>query len=149
LVALARARRNAEQLRMLEATRRVIADELGVRDQPTQATVPTPDVAPVREPMMPAEASARMREIRGEMREAVSLGKAEPVLLTTADGQQFEPRSRTMRTMLWVWQALPRVPSGTAVAGTVGLIAVSSPTLRRMVALLALARNLGGSRRVA
>jgi uncharacterized membrane protein YqjE len=148
LVALARARRNAEQLRLLEATRRVIADEFGA-EQPTQATVPTPEVQVPQPPMMPAEASARLREIREEMREAVSLKSSQPVVMLTADGHRFEPRSKTMRSLLWVWNTLPRVPSGTAVAGTVGVLAVSSPTLRRLVALAALARSLGGSLRKA
>jgi hypothetical protein len=149
LVAFARARRNAEQLRLLEATRRVIADEFGAGEQPTQATVPTPEVSHSEPPMMPAEASARLREIRGEIRETVSLKSTEPVVMVTSDGHRFEPRSKTMRSLLWVWNTLPRVPSGTAVAGTVGVLAVSSPTVRRLVALAALARSLGGSMRKA
>jgi hypothetical protein len=138
IVFIARAWRNAEQLRMLEATRRVLADEFG-------AGVP-PGLVPVAAaaPMMPAEASARLRELREEMRETVSLGAGPRVELVNARGEHFEPRSRTMRVLLWVWAALPRVPSGTAVAGTLGVLAVSSPKLRRLLALLALARNLGG-----
>jgi hypothetical protein len=144
VILLARARRGTEHLRMLEATRRVLADEFGSAAEPPPPTLGPP--APPA-PMMPAEASARLREIREEMRETVSLSSSHRVEYVNARGEVFQPRSRTMRTLLWVWEALPRVPSGTAVAGALGLLAVSSPTLRRLLAVAALARNLGGSMR--
>jgi hypothetical protein len=145
LVFIVRARRSVEELRMLEATRRVLAEEFGGGDgsAPLQAHSPAMPVH-VPAPMMPAEASARLREIREEIRESMSLGSGQRIEMVDASGRPFEPRSRTMRTMLWLWTALPRVPSGTAVAGTLGVIAVSSPTLRRLLALLALARTLVG-----
>jgi hypothetical protein len=77
-------------------------------------------------------------------RDAGSLTLLEPV-----DGPRFEPASRTMRGLLWLWRAIPRVPAGTALFGALGVLAVSSPRLRRLAAVMALLRNLGGHPRQA
>ncbi len=45
-----------------------------------------------------------------------------------------------------LWRAIGRVPQGTAMAGAAGLLALGSPTLRRLLAVLALLRNLGARR---
>jgi hypothetical protein len=141
LVMSASARRGVESLRLLEGTRRVLADELGARD-PSAPHAPSP-------PLHPAEAGARLHAIREELRETIALHRGpqgepveEPILAS------FEPRSTTMRTALWLWRAVGRVPQGTAMAGVLGLLALGSPKLRRLLAVLALLRNLGANPRM-
>lgn len=130
------ARRGVESLRLLEGTRRVLAAELGAHD-PAAAQLP-----PL--PMRPDEAGPRLRAIREALRETVTLRRdPRDAPVDVADAPRFEPRSRTMRTALWLWRAAGRMPQGTAMAGTLGVLAVSSPRLRRLLAVLALLRNLG------
>jgi hypothetical protein len=50
---------------------------------------------------------------------------------------------------MWLWRVIPRVPSGTALASALGMLAVNSPGLRRLLAAMALLRNLGGHPRPA
>lgn len=141
LVMSAGARRAIAGLRPMQATRRVLAAEFSGRDP--AAVHPPP-------PMPAGTASARLRAIRTELRETVALHRGpqgEP--LDAPEPVGFEPRSRTMRTLLWLWRAIPRVPAGTAVTGALGLVALRSPTLRRLLAILALVRNLGGPPRAA
>ena len=134
---VATARRRAASIHPLEATRRVLADELGGRDPAL--------VHPPPAPMRPAEASTRLREIRAELRETVALQREPADAADPAStGPAFEPRSRTMRTAMWLWRAIPRVPAGAAMMSALGVLAVGSPRLRRLVTVLALLRNLGG-----
>jgi len=136
-VMAASARRGVESLHLLEGTRRVLAEEFGARG-PAAAT-PFAQRA-----LRPEEAGPRLRAIREELRETAALHRGprgEPE--DTPDVPRFEPRSRTMRTALWVWRAIGRMPQGTAMAGALGVLAVSSPRLRRLLAVLALLRNLG------
>jgi dihydroxyacetone kinase DhaKLM complex PTS-EIIA-like component DhaM len=156
-----RARRDVDSLRVLESTRTVLAEEFGGRGRPADgedagrapvahptATQPFVASRPMPVPIpTPAEARARLRAIREELRETVALHRGphgEPV---DEPVQRFEPRSRTMRAAMWLWRAIPRVPSGTAIGSALGLVAVGSPRLRRLLALLALLRNLGGHAR--
>lgn len=44
----------------------------------------------------------------------------------------------------WVrWRVIPHVPASTALFSALGVLAVSSPRLRRLVVVRALLRNLG------
>ncbi|MCX7229240.1 MAG: hypothetical protein NTW15_09535 [Burkholderiales bacterium] len=134
------ARRAVSALHPMAATRRVLAAEIGGRDPAA--------LHPPAAPMAADEASARLRAIRVELRETVTLDRGPDASATQAPvPARFEPRSRTMRTAMWVWRAIPRVPAGTAITGALGLVAVSSPRLRRLLAFVALLRNLGGHAR--
>ena len=131
------ARRAAAGLRPMQATRRVLAAEFSGSD-PAVVHPPAP-------PMRADEASARLRDIRTELRETVALHRGpqgEPIDEPAV--ASFEPRSRTMRTVMWLWRVIPRVPAGTAVTSVLGLAALGSPKLRRLLAVVALLRNLGG-----
>jgi hypothetical protein len=130
-------RRALAALHPMAATRRVLAAEIGGRDP---ADAPSPPA-----PMEADEASARLRSIRVALRETVALDRRpDEVVTETPVSARFEPRSRTMRSAMWLWRAIPRVPAGTAITGALGLVAASSPRLRRLLALVALLRNLGG-----
>ncbi|MFN7643466.1 MAG: hypothetical protein ACK5PW_10350 [Burkholderiales bacterium] len=134
------ARRAVSALHPMAATRRVLAAEIGGRDPAA--------LHPPAAPMAAGEASARLRAIRVELRETVALDRGPDASATQAPvPARFEPRSPTMRTAMWVWRAIPRVPAGTAITGALGLAAVSSPRLRRLLAFVALLRNLGGHAR--
>lgn len=131
------ARRGVATLRPMAATRRVLAAEIG-GSVPADAHLPPA-------PMSADEASIRLRAIRTELRETVALsrsprGEAPDV----PDTPRFEPRSRTLKTAMWLWRALPRVRVATAITGALGVFAVGSPRLRRLLAVIALVRNLGG-----
>jgi hypothetical protein len=131
------ARRARSALHPMSATRRVLLAEIGGRDPAVSHPPPAP--------MGADEASARLRAIRIELRETVALDRGPDGAATDEPvPSRFEPRSRTMRTVMWVWRAIPRVPAATAFTGALGLVAVSSPRLRRLLALVALLRNLGG-----
>jgi hypothetical protein len=137
IVLASRARRALSALHPMAATRLVLAAEIGEREPAAFQLPPSP--------MGADEASARLRAIRIELRETVALDRAPDAAATDEPlPSRFEPRSRTMRTVMWVWRAIPRVPAGTAITGALGLVAVSSPRLRRLLALVALLRNLGG-----
>ncbi len=136
LAMAASARRGVGSLRLLEGTRRVLADEFGGRHPGAVHAPPAPTD--------PIEAGARLRAIREALRDTVALHRGpqgEPIDETPVAG--FEPRSRSMRTALWLWRAIARVPQGTAMAGALGVLALGSPRLRRLLATLALLRNLG------
>jgi hypothetical protein len=133
-----RAGRMTGRLTMLESTRRVLADEFGHRGG---ADMPMPEGLPER--MLPAEAGVRLQAIREEMRETLTLHRGPQGEPVDEYVQAFEPRSRTMRSLMWLWRVIPRVPAGTAMFSALGVLAVSSPRLRRLVAVMALLRNLG------
>lgn len=134
------ARRALSALHPMAATRRVLAAEIGGHDAADALSPPAP--------MGADEAGARLRAIRVALRETVALDRRPDEAVTeTPVPARFEPRSRTMRSAMWLWRAIPRVPAGTAITGALGLVAVSSPRLRRVLALVALLRNLGGSPR--
>ncbi|RPH45459.1 MAG: hypothetical protein EHM87_06355 [Burkholderiales bacterium] len=142
IVMLAGARRALGTLHPMQATRRVLAAEIGGREP----GAPPLDSAP----MNAEEAGLRLRSLRAALRETVSLGRgasADPAAAVAPP--RFEPRSRTMRSAMWLWRTIPRVPAGTAITGALGVLAVSSPRLRRLLAMLALVRNLGGHARPA
>lgn len=131
------ARRTMAALRPMQATRRVLAAEWSGRDP---AAVPPPPSS-----MTPEAASARLHALRAELRETVTLHREpQDAPLDAPVPDAFEPRSRTMRTLLWLWRAIPRVPAGTAVTGALGLAALGTPRLRRLLAVVALLRNLAG-----
>jgi hypothetical protein len=139
------ARRGTESLRLMEGTRRVLADEFSAHEPGVTRSAQAASI-----PIRPAEASARLHEIRAELRETVTLhhgAQGEP--LEPVSGPHFEPRSKTMRSLMWMWRVIPRVPSSTALVSALGVLAVSSPRLRRLVAVMALLRNLGGHPRQA
>ena len=130
------ARRRLAAVSPLAGTRRVLAAEFGAgaADGPSA-------------PLAPAEAAARLQAIREEVIESVSLHRGpenDPMASGSGASTGFQPRSRTMRTVLWIWRAIPRVPAGAAMASSLGVLAVSSPKLRRLLAAAALLRNLGG-----
>jgi hypothetical protein len=140
LVMASGARRAVSALHPMAATRRVLAAEFGGRDPAALLAASVP--------MGADQASARLRAIRVALHETVALDRGPDEAAPQAPvPARFEPRSRTMRTAMWVWRAIPRVPAGTAVTGALGLVAVSSPRLRRLLALVALLRNLGGHAR--
>jgi hypothetical protein len=141
----ASARRAAGSLRFMDGTRRVLAGEFGTLEPGVARGA---QAAPI--PMRPAEVGARLHAIREALRETVTLHRGpqgEPV--EPPSGLRFEPRSRTLRGLMWLWRVIPRVPSGTALASALGMLAVNSPGLRRLLAAMALLRNLGGHPRPA
>lgn len=150
----ARAGRAAEPLQLFAQTRRVLGEELGmagglgVREGLGSHQGVEASAAPV--PMTAEEAGARLRAIREAVRETATFARgAGPGVADEPAAMRFEPRSRTMRTAMWVWRVLPRVPAGAALASAVGVLAVGNPRLRRLAAVLALLRNLGGRPRPA
>lgn len=131
------ARRDLFALHPMAATRRVLAAEIGGRDPAAFRAPPAP--------MGAEQASARLRAIRVQLHQTVALVRGPYEAATQAPlPPRFEPRSRTMRTVMWLWRTIPRVLAPTAVTGALSLAAVSSPRLRRLLALIALLRNLGG-----
>ena len=133
-----RAGRGMARLTVLESTRRVLADEFRSREPLGMAMRAVPP-----EPIQPAEAAARLQAIREALRETVTLHRGAPSEPSAAAAPSFEPRSRTMRGLMWLWRVIPRVPASTALFSALGVLAVSSPRLRRLVAVMALLRNLG------
>jgi hypothetical protein len=132
-----RARHALSALRPMAATRHMLAAEIGGRGPSASHSSP--------EPMGADEASAKLRAIRVELRETVALDRGPHETVTDESAPaRFEPRSRTMRTVMWIWRTIPRVTAGTAITGALGLVAVSSPRLRRLLALIALLRKFGG-----
>jgi len=134
------ARRRLSALRPMQATRRVLAEALGGGDP----GLPRAAVSPIDAD----EAGARLRSIREALRRTL-VQELDPLggASGTPTAPRFVPRSRTMRSALWLWRAIPQVPSATAVTGALGVMAVGSPRVRRLLALVALLRNLGGHRR--
>ena len=93
--------------------------------------------------VLAGEVGARLHAIRKALRETVTLHRGpqgEPV--EPPSGLRFEPRSRTLRGLMWLWRVIPRVPSGTALASALGMLAVNSPGLRRLLAAMALLTRL-------
>ena len=132
------ARRATRGLRLMQGTRRVLADELGGHAAQDRHASHDPAVGPAVDPMsaatgpvpaaplLPDEARERLGRIREALRETVALQRdagGDPLDASVAP--RFEPRSRTMRTATWLWRAIPRVPAGTAVLSALGVVAVS------------------------
>lgn len=133
-----RAGRGMPRLTVLDSTRRVLADEFSRRGPDG---MPLPAAQPA--PMLPAEAGVRLQTLREALRETLTLSRARSGEPIAEQAPAFEPRSRTMRGLMWMWRVIPRVPSSTALFSALGVLAVSSPRLRRLVAVMALLRNLG------
>jgi hypothetical protein len=127
--------------RLVEGTRRVLAEELGPHEPGVTRSTQT---APIT--VCPAAAADRLHGIRAELREAVSMQRGVPAdtMAAPAGGPRFEPRSRPLRRLMLLWRVLPAVPSSTALVSVLGVIAASSPRLRRLLAPMSLRRNFAG-----
>lgn len=125
----------------LRATRDVFAAELnalgvGSQDDPHPRPEPTP-----------AQAQVRLQAIRTEL--GMLLAPPEvpadtPKVQARRDAQEnFVPRSRTMRVLMALWGGhAPDSRLGTVAGSLLGFVALRSVKLRRIVSVLALARNV-------